>query len=240
MSRRPGSGKSPSWTAQCSPLPPAQGLCLRSRVDAPQTSPRLGMHPKVTAEDGLYLFYCLYSTVFVVAGMYAQKTIQIKVQSEKKKIYPKELLIHTDFTAILYPRPHTPHTGCGFPPERPHEVHRGAVRARFPSRTQHTEAPAPGRQEASLGHDHAWGRAAALSQEPSSRLSRGGGEKAAECGTKQSAPCQERGLGGGGGHVCSHVPVPPAGPLWPRPTAGRRAGVNKALSVRGRGGAASS
>lgn len=47
----------------------------------------------------------------------------------------------------------------------------------------------------------------ALSQEPSSRLSRGGGEKAAECGTKQPAPYQESGLGSGGGGVgmCVHV-----------------------------------
>lgn len=28
---------------------------------------------QVTAEIGFYTFYCLYSTIFVVAGMYAQK-----------------------------------------------------------------------------------------------------------------------------------------------------------------------
>lgn len=148
-----------------------------------------------------------------------------------------------DFTAILYPRPHTPHTGCGFPSERPHEVHWGAVRARFPSRTQHTEAPAPGRQEASLGHDHAWGRAAGpvtRAQLQAEQRWRGKGcrvwDKAA-----RSLPGKRIGQWGcRGGHVCPRVPVQPAGPLWPRPTACPRAGVNKALSVRRHGGAASS
>ena len=40
---------------------------------------------------GLLYFYFLYSTIFVVVGMYAQKTIQIRVQSKKKekRICPK-------------------------------------------------------------------------------------------------------------------------------------------------------
>ena len=42
---------------------------------------------------GLLYFYFLYSTIFVVVGMYAQKTIQIRVQSKKKKkeFVPKDI-----------------------------------------------------------------------------------------------------------------------------------------------------
>ena len=46
---------------------------------------RLRTHPRETAEIGFYTFYCLYGTVFVVAGMYAQKNNSNRVQSKKQK-----------------------------------------------------------------------------------------------------------------------------------------------------------
>ena len=60
---------------------------------------------------GLLYFYFLYSTIFVVVGMYAQKTIQIRVQSKKKKknLSQRTLNIHGFHSYTLSMPPDSAH-----------------------------------------------------------------------------------------------------------------------------------
>ena len=61
------------WSPSTRPATlPSHPSCRIGSSCVPPTL-RLRTHPRVTAEIGFYTFYCLYGTIFVVAGMYAQK-----------------------------------------------------------------------------------------------------------------------------------------------------------------------
>lgn len=150
--------------------------------------------------------------------MYAQKAIQIRVQS--KKNYPKGHFIYMGVPALVYSCPHIPHTGHSFPPEGPRQGYREPTGHTGPQRLA-------GQQD-----DARDGQPCPRTRNPG--LS-GGGGKAAESRAKPAFCGEGRWQAGvsAGAHA---VPWPAVGPPWPQPPAHPRLGLVKHVQLRrGRG-----